>query len=153
MLLGKYYLMDTGFLICETLLIPYHGVCHHLVEWGTWFSSNNDVFLTNQVYCSPVNPSQLFNLRHASACNAIECIFGVLKQCFKILICPPDISMDLQAHLPPALMAIHNACLGITACKLWFVPRLTMYAKLSPGDKPHDRVIIPQDPWEAMMKK
>ena len=34
MLLGKYYLEDTGFPICETLLIPYQGVCYHLVEWG-----------------------------------------------------------------------------------------------------------------------
>ena len=33
-LLGKYYLVDTGFPICETLLIPYWGVHYHLTEWG-----------------------------------------------------------------------------------------------------------------------
>jgi hypothetical protein len=35
-------------------------------------------------------------------------IFGVLKQCFKILICPPEISMNLQACLPATLAAVHN---------------------------------------------
>ena len=33
-LLGKYYLADTGFPIWEMLLIPYWGVCYHLAEWG-----------------------------------------------------------------------------------------------------------------------
>ena len=33
-LLGKYYLADAGFPICETLLIPYRGVRYHLAEWG-----------------------------------------------------------------------------------------------------------------------
>ena len=64
--------------------------------------------MVNQELCSPANPSELFNLRHASARNIIEHIFGILKRHFKILVCPPEISMDLQAHLPPALAAIHN---------------------------------------------
>ena len=33
-LLGKYYLADAGFPICEMLLIPYRGVRYHLAEWG-----------------------------------------------------------------------------------------------------------------------
>ena len=60
------------------------------------------------MHCSPANPSELFNLQHASARNVIERIFGVLKRHFKILICPPEIGMDLQVRLPPALAAIHN---------------------------------------------
>jgi hypothetical protein len=40
--------------------------------------------------------------------NVIEQIFGVLKRRFKILVCPPEINMDLQARLPAALAAIHN---------------------------------------------
>ena len=32
-LLGKYYLADAGFPICEMLLIPYRGVHYHLAEW------------------------------------------------------------------------------------------------------------------------
>ena len=51
------------------------------------------------------------------------------------------------------------ACLAITACKLQSVLGWAMYAKLPLGDKPHNRVIIPQDlretvtNWEAIMKK
>jgi DDE superfamily endonuclease len=30
---GKYYLGDTKFPSCDSLLIPYCGVCYHLREW------------------------------------------------------------------------------------------------------------------------
>ena len=53
-------------------------------------------------------PEELFNLRHASARNVIEHIFGVLKRRFRILVHPPEYSMDIQARLPPALAALHN---------------------------------------------
>ena len=35
----KFYLADAGFRICDSLLVPYHGVHYHLAEWGqanTW---------------------------------------------------------------------------------------------------------------------
>ena len=32
---GKYYLADAGFALCDTLLVPYQGVCYHLAEWGS----------------------------------------------------------------------------------------------------------------------
>jgi hypothetical protein len=56
----------------------------------------------------PVNADELFNLRHASARNVIERIFGVLKRRFRILVYPAEISMDFQARIPAALAAIHN---------------------------------------------
>jgi len=31
---GKYYLADAGFGICDSLLVPCHGVHYHLAEWG-----------------------------------------------------------------------------------------------------------------------
>lgn len=31
---GKYYLADAGFGMCDSLLVPYRGVCYHLAEWG-----------------------------------------------------------------------------------------------------------------------
>jgi hypothetical protein len=31
---GKYYVADGGFSICDTLLIPKWGVQYHLAEWG-----------------------------------------------------------------------------------------------------------------------
>ena len=51
---------------------------------------------------------ELFNLRHAQLCNVIECIFGVLKQKFQILLLAPEYNLDIQARLPAALCAIHN---------------------------------------------
>jgi hypothetical protein len=57
---------------------------------------------------SPANKEELFNLRHASARNVIERIFGVMKRRFHILVNPPEYSMDIQARIPPALCALHN---------------------------------------------
>jgi len=50
----------------------------------------------------------LFNLRHASARNVIEHIFGVLKRRFHILLIAPEYDLDIQAQIPSALCAIHN---------------------------------------------
>jgi hypothetical protein len=68
---GRYYLADAGYATCPKLLIPYCGVCYHLAEWE----------------CAdhrPHNKEELFNLCHASACNVVEHIFGVLKKQLKI---------------------------------------------------------------------
>jgi hypothetical protein len=58
--------------------------------------------------CRPANKEELFNLRHASARNVVERIFGVLKQRFRILLLSPEYSMAIQARIPSALCAIHN---------------------------------------------
>jgi DDE superfamily endonuclease len=50
----------------------------------------------------------LFNLRHASARNVIERIFGVLKRRFRILLIAPEYNMEVQARIPVALSALHN---------------------------------------------
>lgn len=51
---------------------------------------------------------ELFNLRHASARNAIERIFGVLKRRFRILLLAPEYNLIIQAKIPAALCSIHN---------------------------------------------
>ena len=56
----------------------------------------------------PRNKQELFNLRHASARNVIERIFGVLKGRFRILLLAPQYSLNIQAQIPAALCAIHN---------------------------------------------
>ncbi|CDO74273.1 hypothetical protein BN946_scf184647.g2 [Trametes cinnabarina] len=56
----------------------------------------------------PMNAQELFNLRHASARNVVERIFGILKRRFKILTIPCEFSMAVQARILPALCAIHN---------------------------------------------
>jgi len=50
----------------------------------------------------------LFNLRHASARNVVERIFGSLKKRFNILTHPAQYDMDIQARIPPATAAMHN---------------------------------------------
>jgi len=51
---------------------------------------------------------ELFNLRHASAWNIVERIFGILKNRFGILQHNPSLTSKVQAHLPAALAALHN---------------------------------------------
>jgi len=55
-----------------------------------------------------VNKEELYNLRHASARNAVERVFGVLKRRFVILTHPPEYNMSVQVRIPPALGAVHN---------------------------------------------
>ena len=57
---------------------------------------------------SPKTKEELFNLRHASARNVIERIFGVLKQRFRILLLAPQYSLKIQSQIPAALCAVHN---------------------------------------------
>ena len=59
-------------------------------------------------YPRPRNKEELYNLRHASARNVIECIFGIIKKCFKILREPPSYDLSVQVQILPALCAIHN---------------------------------------------
>lgn len=56
----------------------------------------------------PRTKEELFNLRHSSARNVIERIFGVLKQRFRILLLPPAFGLDIQARIPASLSALHN---------------------------------------------
>jgi DDE superfamily endonuclease len=60
------------------------------------------------IHYRPVNKEELFNLRHSSARNVIERIFGVLKRRYRILLVAPAYSLDIQARIPAALCAIHN---------------------------------------------
>ena len=57
---------------------------------------------------SPATPQELFNLCHASARNIVEWIFGILKNRLGILQSNPNLDVDTQAKLAPALAAIHN---------------------------------------------
>ena len=55
-----------------------------------------------------MNAKDVFNLCHAQARNVIEHIFGVLKQCFQILLLPPHYPLDFQPCIPVALYALQN---------------------------------------------
>ena len=56
----------------------------------------------------PENKEELFNLRHSSARNVIERIFGILKQRYRILLLPPRFDLDIQSRIPASLSAMHN---------------------------------------------
>jgi uncharacterized alpha-E superfamily protein len=56
----------------------------------------------------PTTKEELFNLRHSSARNVIERIFGVLKRRFRILLLAPEYNLAIQARIPASLCAIHN---------------------------------------------
>lgn len=60
------------------------------------------------IFQRPENREELFNLRHAKAQNVVERIFGIIKKRWDILTRPPRYDMDIQAHIPPALCALHN---------------------------------------------
>jgi hypothetical protein len=38
----------------------------------------------------------------------VKHIFGILKQQFSILNCPPEYAMEIQVCILPALCALHN---------------------------------------------
>jgi hypothetical protein len=82
----------------------------------------------------PKNKEELFNLRHASARNVIERIFGVLKRHFRILVHPPHYDMDVQARIPPALCAIHNFI------RIHDPDELAEYAEDSVDEQPGTRI-------------
>lgn len=65
--LNRYLLADAGFGTCAALIVPFRGTKYHLVEFG-------------HAGVRPANWEELYNLRHASAQNAIEQIFGILKR-------------------------------------------------------------------------
>ena len=50
----------------------------------------------------------MFNLQHTSARNVIEWIFGIVKQCFCILLLAPEFDIDIETHISCVLCALHN---------------------------------------------
>jgi len=97
-----------------------------LQVFGMCLSDINLIYLIFFIN-SPTNAKELFNLRHAQARNVIECIFGVLKQWFRILLLPPHYQLDFQARIPVALCALQN-----------FIQEID-----------HNEGVIPTDPYQA----
>jgi hypothetical protein len=91
----KYWLGDAGYANTDTILVPYRGTRYHLKEQR--LSSKK-----------PENYKELFNLRHASLCNVIERIFGVLKRKYQILRRAAEYSVDTQTRIILACCALHN---------------------------------------------
>ena len=82
------------------LITPYRRVRHHLKEYFTR---------------PPENAKELFNLRHASLCNAIERTFGVLKKRFPNIASTtkPSYCVDTQNEIILSCCIFHNYLMRI----------------------------------------
>lgn len=60
----------------------------------------------------PADEKELFNLRHAQACNVVECIFGVVKQRWDILTHAPQFDMSIQVFWKLKSAPISEVFLG-----------------------------------------
>lgn len=95
-LIGKYYVLDAGFMLRKGLIMPYRSTRYHLKE----FSSRNP----------PRTPQELFNHRHSSLRNAVERAFGVLKKRFPIIASgtEPTYGIKTQNMIIIACCILHN---------------------------------------------
>ncbi|KAG6532546.1 hypothetical protein ZIOFF_006392 [Zingiber officinale] len=97
---GKYYLVDSGFMLKRDLITPYRGIRHHLKEYPR---------------CGPTNAKELFNLRHATLRGAIERAFGVLKKRFSIIANGTEAhyEVDIRTDIILACCILHNFLMGV----------------------------------------
>ncbi|KAG6527993.1 hypothetical protein ZIOFF_010130 [Zingiber officinale] len=97
---GKYYLVGSGFMLKRGLITPYRGIRYHLKEYSR---------------CGPTNAKELFNLRYASLCNAIERAFGVLKKRFSIIASgtEPHYEINIRTDSILACCILHNFLMGV----------------------------------------
>lgn len=71
--------------------------------------SNLFILSVTSLICSrPEDYKELYNLRHASARNVVERIFGVVKRRFRLMIAAPEYSVTTQAKIVHALCVLHN---------------------------------------------
>ncbi|KAK9983730.1 hypothetical protein SO802_033255 [Lithocarpus litseifolius] len=97
---GKFYLVDAGYMNRIRLIAPYRGVHYHLKEYYVR---------------PPENANELFNLGHASLCNAIERAFGVLKKRFPIIASTtePSYCVDTQNEIILSCCILHKYLMGV----------------------------------------
>ncbi|XP_039145569.1 protein ALP1-like [Dioscorea cayenensis subsp. rotundata] len=95
---GKYYLVDAGYTTMNGFIAPYRGVRYHLKE---------------QNGRAPMNPKELFNLRHSMLRSRVERAFATLKNRFKILTSHPFFPFKTQVLLVLACCIIHNYIAGV----------------------------------------
>jgi len=109
---GKYYLADAGFGICDSLLVPYCGVCYYLAEWG-----HTSVQYVSYIFSKQFSIFSIYQAHkqrravQSATCLCMKCCRADIW-CSQASFChpysPPEYSMDIQAWIPPALAAMHN---------------------------------------------
>ncbi|CAN1752171.1 hypothetical protein LINPERHAP1_LOCUS4606 [Linum perenne] len=93
-IIGKYYVVDSGFANAPGFLAPFRGYTSHFQE----------------IRCrgGPRGREELFNYRHSSLRNVIERCFGVLKRRWPILKMMCSYSFSKQTDIVLACCALHN---------------------------------------------
>ncbi|KAM3358620.1 hypothetical protein P3S68_021553 [Capsicum galapagoense] len=96
----KFHLVNAGLMLRSRLITPYRWERYHLKEY-----SRNP----------PQNSHELFNLRNASLCNAIERAFGVLKKRFPIISSSTESSYEIETQklIIFACCVLHNYLRGV----------------------------------------
>lgn len=93
---GKFLLGDAGFPLNDSCLVPFRNTRYHMKDWST----NADL--------RPKNYQELFNLRHSSARNVIERIFGVVKNRFAVFSRGCMYPIQFQVKVVVVMALIHN---------------------------------------------
>ncbi|RWR86475.1 putative nuclease HARBI1 [Cinnamomum micranthum f. kanehirae] len=92
---GKYYLVDAGYGNTPNYIAPYRGVRYHLREFARGSIGSQDA-------------KELFNLHHSSLRNAIERVFGVIKNRFPILKNTSSHSFNMVTDVIIVCCTLHN---------------------------------------------
>ncbi|CAL1403100.1 unnamed protein product [Linum trigynum] len=90
---GNYYLCDVGYANSPGFLTPYRGQRYHLKDWGNRQSETAEEY---------------YNIKHSSARNVVERIFGVLKMRFAILRNATWFTPEQVSRIVIACCIIHN---------------------------------------------
>ena len=92
-IVGKYYLVDSGYPNRTGYLAPYKGQRYHVPEFQV---------------SEPVGMQELFNHGHSSLRSVIERSFGCLKMKWRILEGIPSYPVIKQKKIVSACVALHN---------------------------------------------
>ncbi|WVZ86856.1 hypothetical protein U9M48_033577 [Paspalum notatum var. saurae] len=90
---GRYYLVDSGYALCEGYLGPYRSTRYHLEEFRRRGAETRE---------------EKFNYHHASLRNVVERAFGVLKAKWHILEAVPFYARKKQTKMIIACCALQN---------------------------------------------
>ncbi|KAK6134034.1 hypothetical protein DH2020_032213 [Rehmannia glutinosa] len=91
---GMYYLVDAGYTNGEGFLAPFRGQRYHLNDWSERHQ--------------PTSAEEFFNMKHSSARNTIERLFGLLKTRWGILRSPSYYPIKIQNRIIMACCLLHN---------------------------------------------
>ncbi|XP_057778460.1 protein ALP1-like isoform X1 [Salvia miltiorrhiza] len=91
---GSYYLVDAGYTNGEGFLAPFRGQRYHLNDWSDRHQ--------------PTTAEELFNMKHSSARNVIERVFGLLKNRWGILRSPSFYPIKFHNRIILTCCVLHN---------------------------------------------